>query len=168
MAVLIAFVVFIPLLMIQIGILANLPLIQGYPDLIMLAILAWSLRREVRTAWQWGLIGGFLMTWVSAMPLGVYLISYLLIVAFAMLVQRVVWRVPFLTMLVMTILGTFLTDSLSHLALQLLGRPLSIGYTFGAIFLPSVLYNLLFAVPIYALIGELAKWIYPMEPSYES
>lgn len=167
MAVLVAFLVFIPFLMIQIGILTNLPLIQGYPDLILLAILAWSLRREVQTAWQWGVIGGLLMTWVSAMPTGVYLLAYLLVVALAILIQKIVWRVPFLTMLVLTIIGTFLTDSLSYLALQLLGRNLSIGYTFSAIFLPSVLYNLLFALPIYALIGELAKWVYPAEPIYE-
>ncbi len=168
MAILMAFVVFIPLLMIQVGILTNLPLLQGYPDLILLAILAWSLQPSVRTAWQWGLIGGILMTLVSAMPLGVYFGAYTLSVGCALLIRRMVWRIPFLTMLTMTIVGTFLTYSLGFLALELLGRELSLGYTFRAIFIPSVLYNLLFAIPIYALIGELAKWIYPVEPLYES
>lgn len=168
MAVLMAFLVFIPLLVIQIGILSNLPLLQGYPDLILLAILAWSLRPEVRTAWQWGIIGGLLMILVSAMPVGVYLIAYLLVVFIAQLTRRMVWRLPFLTMLVMTIIGTFLTEGLSLVVLQLLGRDLPIRFFFGAIFIPSVLYNLILALPIYAVIGELARWVYPVEPIYES
>lgn len=168
MAILVAFLVFIPFLVIQIGILSNLPLLQGYPDLILLAILSWSLRPEVRTAWQWGVIGGLLMTLVSAMPVGVYLLAYLLVVAIARLTRRVVWRLPFLTMLVMTILGTFLTEGLSLIVLQLMGRDLSIRFVFGTIFIPSVLYNLILAIPTYALISELAKWVYPVEPIYES
>lgn len=168
MAVLMAFLVFIPLLVIQIGILSNLPLLQGYPDLILLAILAWSLRPEVRTAWQWGIIGGLLMILVSAMPVGVYLIAYLLVVFIAQLTRRMVWRLPFLTMLVMTIIGTFLTEGLSLVVLQLLGRDLPIRFFFGTIFIPSVLYNLILALPIYAVIGELARWVYPVEPIYES
>ncbi|PWH12895.1 MAG: hypothetical protein DDG59_15050 [Anaerolineae bacterium] len=163
-----AFLVLIPLLMIQMGILSNLPLLQGYPDIILLAILAWSLKPEVRTAWQWGIIGGLLMTWVSALPVGVYLLCYLLVVAIAQFIRRVVWRLPFLIMLVMTILGTLLTYSISLLALQLSGRNLSFGVTFGLIFVPSVLYNLLLAVPIYALMGEIAKWLYPVVSTYES
>lgn len=168
MAVLMAFLVFIPLLVIQIGILSNLPLLQGYPDLILLAILAWSLRPEVRTAWQWGIIGGLLMILVSAMPVGVYLIAYLLVVSIAQLTRRMVWRLPFLTMLVMTIIGIFLTEGLSLVVLQLLGRDLPIRFFFGTIFIPSVLYNLILALPIYAVIGELARWVYPVEPIYES
>lgn len=168
MAVLMAFLVFIPLLVIQIGILSNLPLLQGYPDLILLAILAWSLRPEVRTAWQWGVIGGLLMTLVSAMPVGVYLIAYLLVVAIAQMTRRMIWRLPFLTMLVMTIIGTFLTEVVSLVVLQLIGRDLPIGFVFGTIFIPSVLYNLILALPIYAVIGELARWVYPVEPIYES
>lgn len=168
MTVLMAFLVFIPLLVIQIGILSNLPLLQGYPDLILLAILAWSLRPEVRTAWQWGIIGGLLMILVSAMPVGVYLIAYLLVVFIAQLTRRMVWRLPFLTMLVMTIIGTFFTEGLSLVVLQLLGRDLPIRFFFGAIFIPSVLYNLILALPIYAVIGELARWVYPVEPIYES
>lgn len=168
MTVLIALLVFIPFLVIQVGILSNLPLLQGYPDLILLAILAWSLRPEVRTAWQWGVIGGLLMTLVSAMPVGVYLIAYLLVVAIARMIRRMIWRLPFLTMLVMTILGTFLTEGVSLVVLQLMGRDLPIRFVFGTIFIPSVLYNLVLALPIYTVIGELARWVYPVEPIYES
>ncbi|GAB4470547.1 MAG: hypothetical protein Kow0088_03470 [Anaerolineales bacterium] len=168
MATLLAFLVFIPLLMLQIGVISSLPLIQGYPDLILLAILAWSLKPGVRTAWQWGLLGGLLMTVVSALPVGVYFAAYLLSVAMASIVRKIVWRIPFLMMLVMTILCTLLTNVLSYAFLQLIGRDLSFEFAFRAIIVPSVLYNLLLALPIYALIGELSRWVYPPEPIYES
>ncbi len=168
MALFLAFFVFIPCLMIQIGILSNLPLLQGYPDLTLLVLLAWSLRPEVRSAWQWGVIGGLLMTFVSAMPVGVYLLAYLLVVAITQLTRRMVWRLPFLTMLVMTILGTFLTYGLSLIVLEFFGRDVSLGDALWTILIPSVLYNLLLALPVYAVIGELARWIYPVEPIYES
>lgn len=168
MAILMALLVFIPLLMFQIGVLSGLPLIQGYPDLILLAIIAWSLQPAVKTAWQWGVIGGLLMTMVSALPFGVYLVSYLLAVGIARIIRQIVWRIPFLVMMVMTILSTFLSEGLSYGFLQLIGRNLPLQFTVQAIVLPSVLYNLLLALPIYVLIGELAKWIYPTEPLYES
>mgnify|MGYP000371500207 CR=1 FL=1 len=168
MALFLAFFVFIPCLMIQIGILSNLPLLQGYPDLTLLVLLAWSLRPEVRSAWQWGVIGGLLMTFVSAMPVGVYLLAYLLVVAIVQFTRRMVWRLPFLTMLVMTILGTFLTYGLSLIVLEFFGRDVSLGDALWTILIPSVLYNLLLALPVYAVIGELARWIYPVEPIYES
>jgi len=160
MALFLAFFVFIPCLMI--------PLLQGYPDLTLLVLLAWSLRPEVRSAWQWGVIGGLLMTFVSAMPVGVYLLAYLLVVAIVQFTRRMVWRLPFLTMLVMTILGTFLTYGLSLIVLEFFGRDVSLGDALWTILIPSVLYNLLLALPVYAVIGELARWIYPVEPIYES
>ncbi|MCS6906991.1 MAG: hypothetical protein RML93_03795 [Anaerolineales bacterium] len=167
LTILAALVVLVPLLMVQVGIFTNMPLLQGYPDLILLAVLAWALQPSVRRAWQWSVIGGILMMLASATPPGVYLVAYALSVGFVSLLRRLVWRIPFLTMWVATIAGSFLTHGLSFFVLQLSGRELPIGFAFWTIILPSVFYNLLMALPIYALVGEIARWTYPQEPLYE-
>ena len=49
------------------------------------------------------------------------------------------------------------------LVLNLLGTPLPIGDSLGLIVLPSMLLNLLFAVPVYVMIRDLAQWVSPAE-----
>ena len=52
---------------------------------------------------------------------------------------------------------------LALFSLNLLGTPLPIGDSLGLIVLPSMLLNLLLAVPIYAMMRDLAQWISPIQ-----
>ena len=52
---------------------------------------------------------------------------------------------------------------LALLVLNLLGTPLPIGDSLGLIVLPSMLLNLLFAVPVYVIMRDLAQWISPVQ-----
>ncbi len=163
MQLLLAFPILIGLLMFQIGVLSNIPLLHGYSDLVLLAIIAWALQKKVTTAWQWCLIGGLLMTIVSAMPPGLYLVSYMLIVGIALLVKRIVWRIPLVSMLSVTVLGSFLLLGISYSVLRLENLDLSFIYSFQEIMVPTTILNVILAVPVYALISEIARWIYPEE-----
>ena len=66
-------------------------------------------------------------------------------------------------MLVATFLGTLVTQGLALGALRLTGDPLPILQAFNLITLPSILLNLILAIPAYALLGDLAGWLYPEE-----
>ena len=72
MTTLLAFPILGILLVLQSAIFSQIPLLQGTTDLVLLALVAWSLQRRVRTAWQWGIIGGLLVGFVSAVPFFVY------------------------------------------------------------------------------------------------
>lgn len=161
MGTILAIPVLVGLLMVQIGVLNNLPLLYGYSDLVLLAIIAWSLQEPVRDAWRWGVIGGLLMTITSAIPLGVYLIAYLMVVGAASVLRRVVWRIPFIAMLVVTLIGTFITLGLSYVSLQIFGISFSLTSSLQLIIIPSAIFNLLFALPVYSMVSEIAKWVYP-------
>jgi len=51
----------------------------------------------------------------------------------------------------------------SFTVLSILGTPFSFGDVAGSITLPSLLLNMLFAIPVYAIMRDLARWVYPSE-----
>lgn len=163
MAVLISIPVLGVLALLQSSLISRLPLLQGTPDLIMLTLIAWSLQKRVQTAWQWSIIGGLVVSLFSAVPFGVYLAGYGLTTGLALVLRRRVWQVPVLAMFLVSFLGTLITQGLTLLVLRLTGSSIPVLDALNLITLPSILLNLLFAIPIYAGIGELAGWLYPEE-----
>jgi rod shape-determining protein MreD len=135
--------------------------LRGTADLLLLAVIAWALQKRVQTAWQWGIIAGLFVTVVSALPLGIGFANYVLAVGLALLLRQRIWQVPILAMFVATFFATLLTHTLSLVALRILGDPLPIWEALNLITLPSILLNLLLAVPAYALFSDLASWLYP-------
>jgi rod shape-determining protein MreD len=160
---LIAFPVLAVVLILQTAVVGHISLLSGYGDLMLVTLAAWALQKNVATAWHWAVLGGLLVGFVSGIPWGVPLIGYLLMVAIARLLQRRVWQAPILAMFAITLLGTLLVNLLSLMTLRLLGDPLPIADSLSLIILPSLFINLLLAVPVYLLIRDLARWIYPME-----
>jgi hypothetical protein len=130
---------------------------------VLLAVIAWALQKRVQTAWHWGIIGGLMVSFVSALPSGLPLVYFLLAVGLALALQRRVWQVPFLAMLVATFISTLIAHFLVVASLRVLGTSLPLLETLNLITLPSLLYNLLLAIPIYAIIRDLANWLYPEE-----
>ena len=151
------------LLILQTVVASQIPLIHGTTDLIMIAVIAWSLQKRVRTAWQWGIIGGFMVGTVSALPLVVPLISYLVVVLLAHRLRQRVWHVPIFAMFVTTFLGTLISQTIAVISLRFLGTELPLQEVIFLITLPSLILNLLLAAPAYFLFGDLAKWVYPEE-----
>lgn len=151
------------LLVLQMAIFSDLRLLQGTVDLVMIAVIAWALQKRVDSAWRWGIIGGLLVTIASALPLGVALIGYTSVVGIAILLRQRVWQVPILAMFVSTILGTIVIQILSIIVLRLTGSPLPMIESLELITLPSILLNLLVAIPAFAIFSDLANWLYPEE-----
>jgi rod shape-determining protein MreD len=163
MATLIAIPLLSGLLMLQSAIVSWIPVLHGTVDLLLLAILAWALQKRVETGLQWGLIGGLLMTIFSDLPPGVALVAYLLVAGLGTLLRYSNWQAPLLAMLVAVFMGTIIVHGLSYLALRFTGNPIPLLSALNLITLPSLLLNLLVAIPAYALIGDLAEWLYPEE-----
>jgi len=153
----------IVLLIIQSVVISRLPLLHGTADIVLLVLVAWALQEKVKHAWGWALIAGLMVSLVSAMPYFSPLIGYLLIVGIARILQRHVWQMPILAMFVATVGGTLVQNVLYYLALQIHGTPLPLNESLSLIILPSALLNLLLSLPVYALVSDLANWVYPVE-----
>ena len=163
MATLIAFPVLGLLVMFQTAIISRVHLLHGSADLVMLAIIAWAIQARVQNAWQWSIIGGLMVSLVTALPFGILLASYLSATGVTLLLRRRIWQIPILAMFVATFIGTIIIQGLSILVIWLSGTPLPIVQSMNLITLPSLLLNVLLAIPVYILIGDLANWVYPKE-----
>ena len=160
---LIAFPLMFLVVVLQSAVISRISLLAGYADLVLVVLAAWSLQPQVTTAWQWALLGSFLVIFVTAMPWPVVLLGYGFVVLLARLLQGRFWQAPLLIMFTVTFLGTLSMNLLSMITLQLLGTPLPVGDTLGLLTLPSLLLNLLLAVPVYAIMRDMARWIYRAE-----
>ena len=89
--------------------------------------------------------------------------GYLIATGVARLLRRQVWQTQLLAMFVTTFATTLIYHALSLAVLQIAGRGLPISDSLTLVTLPSALINLMLALPVYALITDLAHWLYPAE-----
>ncbi|MBN1668616.1 MAG: hypothetical protein JW862_16085 [Anaerolineales bacterium] len=163
MATLIAIPLLSVLVIFQSAVLGRIPLLQGVPDLVLLFITAWALQERVRSAWQWALLGGLLVGYLSYLPMAIPISSYLFATALALVFRRRIWRIPVLAMFVTVFVANLANHLASGLYLSITNAPIPILPAFNRIVLPSLILNLLLVIPVYALMKDLAQWLYPEE-----
>jgi hypothetical protein len=130
---------------------------------VLLALAAWALQERVQSAWAWAVIGGLVIGLASALPFGAMLAGYLAITALALFLRRRVWKVPVLAMFITTFFGTLLTHAITIVVMLVDGARLPLVDSLNLVTLPSLLLNLLLAVPMFVMMGDLASWLHPKE-----
>jgi len=162
-----AFILAVPVLgvalMLQMAIASRIPLLSGTVDLLLVILAAWSLQERVKTAWLWAVLGGLMVAVVSGLPWYIPIISYLLVVGAGRLLTRRVWQAPLLAMFIVTFMGSLVLLIISLVVLGIRGDPLPVGESFSLVILPSILLNLIVAIPSYWLMRDLAGRLYPGE-----
>ena len=161
MSVLIAIPILGFAVLLQSTVLSQIHFVLGSIDLIMLVLIAWAVNERVRTAWQWGVIGSLFAGLITAVPLLAVAASYFLAIGSAILLRRVFWQRPILAMLISAALSTVIIHGITIITMMILETPVPIIESLNSITLPSILMNLLVAIPVYAIIGDLANWVYP-------
>lgn len=144
----------------QSAVLSGIPLLMGTADVLLLAVIAWSVRDRVKTAWHWSLIGGLLATIGSALPFGVLIGNYLIITEIAKVVRKRVWKVPILAMFIMTFIGTMIVQASSFITRLLSGITIPMDEAINLIVLPSLILNVFLAIPVFLVITDIAGWLY--------
>ena len=148
---------------VQSSIVGLFPLLGGTADVVLVLLTAWALQQAVSTGFHWAFLASVFMSLVSSLPWFVYFAAYGGLVLLAMVLQQRVWQVPMLAMFIVTFLGTALLHSLTLLYLYLSGSVVAVADALGVITLPSVLLNMLIAIPLYGLMRDLAGWVFPGE-----
>jgi rod shape-determining protein MreD len=145
----------------QSAVISRVYLLSGVADLPMVMLAAWALQENVDSGWHWAVALGILVGFVSALPWYVPVMSYVVVVALAQMLQRRVWQAPLLAMFSVTFLGTVFLNILSYLVMRIGGVDMPVEDVLGLLVLPGVLLNMLLAIPIYAIMRDLSRWVYP-------
>lgn len=152
---LLTFMSFIVTLMLQMGIVSNATLLAGSADLVLLFIAAWSLHQDNKNAWIFVLAFGLIVGSISAGPSLIPMVTYMLIFLAAKFMQHQIWRTPLLSMFLLTFFGTLFQNGFYLVGLWVQGVGFPVNQAFTDILLPSVLLNMLLAIPVNALVQEL-------------
>ena len=159
----VAFPLLLLAVILQSAVVSQVKLLSGYADLPLLVLGAWALQDRVKSAWHWAALGCIMLAFVSTMPWLVLVVGYFALVFIAQTLQRRVWQAPLLAMFSVTFIGTLFIHLLSFIVLRILGTPFVFADVIGLITLPSLLLNMLFSIPIYTFMRDLARWVYPAE-----
>lgn len=160
---LIAFPLLALIVVVQTAVISQMPLLAGYADLMLIVLAAWALKADSSSAWLWAVLGGFMVSFVSGMPWFVNIAGYLFVVLIAQILRQRVWQAPLLAMFSVIFMGTLSMNLFALLVLTVLGTPLPFGDSLGLIVLPSMLLNLLFSIPVYAVVRDTAQWVSPAQ-----
>jgi rod shape-determining protein MreD len=145
----------------QSSVISRVYLLSGVADLPMVMLAAWALQANVDSSWHWAAAMGIMVGFISALPWYVPVISYVVVVALAQMLQRRVWQAPLLAMFSVTFLGTVFLNLFTYLVMRIGGVDMPFEDVLGLLVLPGVLLNLLLAIPVYAIMRDLSRWVYP-------
>lgn len=134
----------------------------GSAEIVLLFIAAWSLHQRSKYAWILVLVFGLVVGFISAMPLLIPVIIYMIIHLVATFLRGRMWQTPLLAMFLLVFGGSLLEYFANIGWLFISGVPFSLSESFTNIALPSVLLNMLLAIPIHALVQEINRSVYPI------
>ncbi len=163
MATLIGIPVVFLVVMLQTAVISTLPLLQGTADLVLLVVAAWSLQERMRANYTWAVMAGLLVGFVGKVPWVIPLVGYLGVTLLAQLLRRQVWQTPVLAMFITTFTGSILIPGMEWVMLRAQGVPLPFWDSLNLVLLPATFLNLLFALPVYALVTDLVQTVTPEE-----
>jgi rod shape-determining protein MreD len=144
------------LALLQTTILRHIPLLDGNLDLLLLAVLCWSLLRP-EEGMIWAVLAGFFCDIFTGGPFGVTSIAYLF-AAFCIsyLHGRLRTHSPIVVMAI-ALFGTILAHLAMIALLVVFGRTLEVGYLLLYVTLPTAFLNTVGAVPVYLTLRPLHR-----------
>lgn len=149
----------------QSAVVSQVKLLSGHADLTLVVLAAWALQERGKSAWHWAAAACLMLAFVSRMSLLVIALGYFGVIFAAQALQKRVWQAPLLAMFGVTFIGTLFLHLWSFAFLSVLGTPLLFDDVIGLVTLPSLLLNMLISIPVYFLMRDLARWVYPEEAS---
>ena len=158
---LIGFVGFVLTAMLQMSVFSQWTILSGNADIVLLFVAAWCLHDRSKQLWLLVLIMAGMVAFVSALPPVFPIIVYLLVYRASRLFQARLMQSPLLGMLLLTF-GASLLQVVLHIAYLYVTRvDINLTDALVQVALPSVLLNMLLAIPMHAIVREIAQYAFP-------
>lgn len=158
--------VFLILSVLQTVAVSRIEILSGAGDIVLLSIISWIIIDEDGNHIAWAIIGGFLISILSAMPILATFSIYLAAAFIAKAASRIFWQSPILALFSSALAATLVKFAIEFLALQFIDIQAPFFLSVTSILLPSLLLNLFFAFPMYILMGDISNWFSPKEENY--
>lgn len=130
---------------------------RGQPSLVMLLVICWSVRSSLGDGFVWALVGGIMLDLMSILPIGASSAALVLIVFVVNGITRQLLRLRFLFLLAITAFATVFIAAFTIFALFLLGYSYDIPSLIRLVILPTMIYNLIAVLPVYAFVRLLQR-----------
>lgn len=158
---LISIPVVILLTFLQLSLSGKFMILNGFSDLLFVWMIAWIIQTKINHSWLWLIIAISVMSYVSAIPWYATAISYLIILGIASFIKGRLWQSPLLSFLLVLIIGSFIYYFTGFISLKINGSMIQFSESLNRIILPSLVMNLVFALPIYLISRDMILWLYP-------
>ena len=160
MATIIAIPIMLIVSVLQMVAISRLPLLNSNADLLLLTILSWGLNEKAKNVYFWAAIAGLLVSFISALPFPMPVFIYLMVAWISRQAHGRIWQSPFITMLIVTFFSTLIQHVITIIFLQVAGIPISFLVSVKEVTIPSLVINLLLALPVYLVVSDLSRWFY--------
>jgi rod shape-determining protein MreD len=164
--------VYLPLIVLPTAVLLQttiLPRMQvgGFRlDLVLLAVVAWSLLRGVREGMYWGLIGGSMIGLFTVAPFGVHALAMMLAGFISGVGVQNVFRQNLLLSFSVATVATVLYYLATMALLTLVGWQVSWDRALITVVVPTTLFNALAIPVVYRILHPLRRLTGPRELSW--
>jgi rod shape-determining protein MreD len=151
------------LAVLQSSVLSYLRFLDGRPDLVLLAVVAWGLTGRAREAMAWGFTGGIFLDLLSGLPIGASSLMLTLIAYLVSFLEGRFWEAQLLMPLAITLIASLIYHFFGLGAIALSGRGIDVSMAIARVIMPSTFLNLLIALPVTQLARSIAQRLDPPE-----
>jgi len=137
--------------------------LNGQPDLVFLIVLAWAIHATPVQAVIWAFVGGIMQDLLSVAPLGTSTLGMILMIALLEGLRSQLARIGLITYIGLVLVGGFVIKIVLLIVLIFNGFSIQPVSTFTDNILPSVAYNLVVMLPIYAIVRFVQRRVAPPE-----
>lgn len=148
-------------LMLQLSVFSQWKILAGSADILLLFVIAWCLHDRSKYLWLLVLILAGITKFASALPFFVPLAVYFGVYLLSRQIHARIWQTPLLGMLVVTFIASLAQSALTLAVIFMQRVDINLADAINRITLPSLLLNMLLAIPVHALVRELAYYAFP-------
>jgi rod shape-determining protein MreD len=149
------------LAMLQSSLFGMLRILDGAPDLVLIAVVAWSLTGRMHESMILALLGGLFLDLLSGAPFGMSAVGLVIVAYLVSFLEGRFWEANFLIPLGVMSAATVIYHANLVLAAALSGRPIDLELAFSRVFLPSALLDVLLALPAAQLAARVQERLFP-------
>ncbi len=158
---LIGFAGFLVTGMLQLSIVSQVKILSGNADILLLYLIAWCMYDRSKHLWLLVFVMAGLVSSVSAVPAVILMVVYFFVFGVSRMFQKRLMQSPLLGVIVITFAASLLQIVLNLANLFISGVEFNLSTALFEVAFPSLLLNMLLAIPIHAIVREIAQYAFP-------